>query len=65
MIGHNFSGTYTSGFVQWEQDEIELGARVAHALADSEQWWWEIHRQQVEQDLASLEGDWWELYDKT
>jgi hypothetical protein len=41
MCGHGGPGL-SAGFVRWEQDEIELGARVAMALDDPEQWWWEL-----------------------
>jgi hypothetical protein len=34
-------GVHGSGFVQWELDELELGARVAMLLDDPEQAWWE------------------------
>lgn len=42
MLGHDYPGVYGNGFVQWELDELELGARVAMAIDDPEQAWWEI-----------------------
>lgn len=42
MTGHDYPGVHTHGFVNWEIDEIELGARVAMALDDPEQAWWEL-----------------------
>lgn len=42
MIGHDYPGVRPPGFVQWEFDELELGARVAISLDDPEQAWWEI-----------------------
>jgi hypothetical protein len=41
MVGHDYPGVHGSGFVQWELDELELGARVAMLLDDPEQAWWE------------------------
>lgn len=51
-VGHDYPGVRGGGFVRFELDEMELGGRVAHALDDPEQWWWEIHREQVERDLG-------------
>lgn len=42
MVGHDYPGVYSQGFVQFEIDELELGARVAMAIDDPEQAWWEI-----------------------
>lgn len=42
MIGHDYPGVYSHGFVDWEIDELELGARAAMAIDDPEQAWWEI-----------------------
>lgn len=43
MVGHDYPGVHGSGFVQWELDELELGARVACAIDDPEQWWRELY----------------------
>lgn len=41
--GHSgLSGAHGPQFVQWEMDELELGARVAYALDEPDQWWWEL-----------------------
>lgn len=42
MTGHDYPGVRSPGFVRWEIDEIELGARVAICLDDPEQAWWEL-----------------------
>lgn len=47
MTGHDsLTGSYGHGFVRWEQDELELGARVALGLdeeqVDPAQWWWQL-----------------------
>jgi hypothetical protein len=51
LIGHDYPGVRSSGFVQYELDELELGARVAMAIDDPEQAWWEIiGRQRLKED---------------
>lgn len=40
LVGHDYPGVRGSGFVAWELDELEVGARVACALDDPEQVWW-------------------------
>lgn len=50
-VGHDYPAVHGGGFPQFLLDEIELGGRAAHAIGDPEQWWWEIHHEQVEQDL--------------
>ena len=42
LVGHDYPGVYGNGFVQWEQDELELGARAAIMIGDPEQAWWEV-----------------------
>lgn len=42
VTGHDYPGVRSQGFVRWEIDELELGARVAMALDDPEQAWWEL-----------------------
>lgn len=41
LVGHDYPGALGNGWVQFEHDELELGARVAAALDDEEQAWWE------------------------
>jgi|tagenome__1003787_1003787.scaffolds.fasta_scaffold16632057_1 hypothetical protein len=45
MTGHDYPGVRGAGFVAWETDERELGARVACALddPDRDQYWWALH----------------------
>ena len=43
LIGHDYPGVLSNGFVQYELDELELGARVAIGLDDPDQWWWELY----------------------
>jgi hypothetical protein len=43
LIGHDYPGVHGAGFPSYELDEIELGARVAIQLDDPEQWFWELH----------------------
>ena len=56
-IGHDYPGVRSPGFVRWELDEIELGYRVACALDDPDQTWWELignHMlRKMEQDEAA------------
>lgn len=59
MTGHDYPGVRSHGFVRWEIDELELGARVAIALDDPEQAWWEQligtpMLRKMEQDEAAL-----------
>lgn len=42
LVGHDYPGVFGNGFIQFELDELELGARVAIQLDDPEQWWWEL-----------------------
>lgn len=42
MTGHDYPGVYSHGFVQFEQDELELGYRAACFINDPEQAWWEL-----------------------
>lgn len=42
MVGHDYPGVRSPGFVRWEIDELELGAGAAIALDDPEQAWWEL-----------------------
>ncbi len=53
LVGHDYPGVRGNGFVRWELDELELGARVAMALDDPEQWWWTLNAEQIEADLRS------------
>lgn len=57
-VGHDYPGVHTRGFVQWEIDELELGYRVACALDDPEQAWWELignpMLRKMEQDEKAL-----------
>lgn len=53
LVGHYYPGVPGSGFVQWEIDELELGARAASALDDPEQAWWNIHAAVVEAALGA------------
>ena len=52
FLGHDYPGVRGAGFVQFEMDELELGARAALAIGDPEQYWWEIHYK----DLTELAG---------
>ena len=53
MVGHYpLTGALSHGFHQFVLDEMEIGALAALAINDPEQWWWEIHRQEIE--AASL-----------
>ena len=48
--GHDYPGVRTPGFIQFELDELELGARAAMALDDPDQAWWEtIGRQRLKE----------------
>lgn len=49
-VGHDYPGVMGGGFTQFELDEIELGGRVAQAIDDPEQSWWEIHCERIERD---------------
>jgi hypothetical protein len=50
LTGHDYPGVRNAGFIQFEIDELELGARVAFAIDSPEQAWWEtIGRVQLEQ----------------
>lgn len=42
MTGHDYPGVHSHGFVQFEQDELELGYRAALFINDPEQAWWEL-----------------------
>lgn len=42
-LGHDYPGVMGNGFVQFELDELELGGRVASALDDPEQTWWNLN----------------------
>lgn len=54
MLGHDYPGVRGPGFVQWEIDELELGARVALMLDDPEQAWWEtIGRALLDEEEAA------------
>lgn len=52
--GHDYPGAYGNGFPQWEIDEIEMGARVALALDDPEQWWWEVYGLELSERMRKL-----------
>lgn len=52
FIGHSHPGSLSRRFVDFEIDEMEVGARAALALGDPEQWWWEIHREQVIREIS-------------
>lgn len=41
LTGHDYPGVRGAGWVQYELDELELGARVAISIDDPEQAWWE------------------------
>lgn len=41
MTGHDFPGVVGHGMHDYAMDEIEVGARVAQALSDPDQAWWE------------------------
>lgn len=56
LITHDWPGTHGNHMVNFVMDEIELGARVALAIDDPEQWWWEL----IGNDL--LEADMWEFF---
>lgn len=47
FVGHDYPGVVGNGFVAYEIDELELGARAAQALGDSEQGWWETIGKQI------------------
>jgi len=42
LTGHDYPGVRSRGFIQFELDELELGARAAMGLDDPDQAWWEI-----------------------
>jgi hypothetical protein len=42
LTGHDFPGAVGRGMHDFMLDEIEFGARVAMALDDPDQWWWEL-----------------------
>lgn len=52
LISHDYPGLHGAGMHNFVMDEIELGARVALTIADPEQWWWEIHHEEVEKWLT-------------
>lgn len=55
--GHDYPGSYSSGFVRFEQDEMEVGARAAMALDEPEQGWWEtIGRECLRRDQEADNG---------
>lgn len=49
--GHDYPGVVGSGFAGFVLDEIELGGRVATALDDPDQTWWQINRERIERGL--------------
>ncbi len=58
MVGHDFPGVRSAGFVQYEQDELELGARAALQLDDPDQAWWVlIGAQHGDQESQDDDGD--------
>lgn len=42
MIGHDYPGVCGTGITRFEDDERELGARVALLLDTEDQAWWEL-----------------------
>lgn len=49
LVGYDaLTGALSHGWVDYQLDEIELGARVALAINDPEQWFWEIHHEEIE-----------------
>jgi hypothetical protein len=51
LVGHDYPGIRSSGFIQYELDELELGARASMAIDDPEQGWWEtVGRQRLTED---------------
>jgi len=52
LIGHDYPGVLSNGWLQYELDELELGARAAIGLDDPEQWWWELYGPRSEADLT-------------
>lgn len=59
LVGHDYPGVRGSGFVQYELDELEVGARAATQLDDPEQAWWEtIGREILREEMHREErGD--------
>lgn len=53
MIDHDFPGVRGNGFHDFMMDEIELGARVALAIQDPEQWFWAIWEEELWADVRS------------
>jgi len=56
LVGHDYPGVHTRGFVQYELDELELGARAAMAIDDPEQAWWEVVGYPGLRELEALEA---------
>lgn len=52
LVGHAGPGL-SKGWPDYELEEIELGGRVATALNDPDQWWWEIHSEEVKKWLGT------------
>jgi len=52
MIGNDYPGVCGNGMHDFMLDEIELGARVALALDEEDQWWWEIYHEKICAELA-------------
>lgn len=56
LVGHDYPGVHGPGFVQFELDELELGARAAYGLGDPEQCWWELHGPHATAGFGTTEG---------
>lgn len=52
FVGNDYPGVCGNGMHNFIIDEIELGARVALALDEEDQWWWEIHREEIFAELS-------------
>lgn len=46
-VGHDYPGALGNGFVGYETDELELGARAACSIDDPDQTFWELEQLRI------------------